>query len=68
MIAKTEAQQNQSTNVSINEVIENILVKNPEKYLDTSYVKKTITDNLVKSNQEMVTYVQHLIKEFIDFK
>ena len=68
MIAKTEAQQNQSTNVSINEVIENILVKNPEKYIDTSYVKKTITDKLVKSNQEMVTYVQHLIKEFIDFK
>ena len=66
MAAKTN--QNDSTNVSINDVIHNISVKNPKKCIDIDFVKETSTDELVNRNQEMVADLQTFIAELTDFK
>ena len=43
-------------------------MKNPEKYIDINFVKKTSTYELVKSNQEMVEVLKVVIAAFTDFK
>ena len=63
-----EGYQNESRNISINHEIQKIFVKNTKKYIDIDFVKETSTDKLVKSNEEMVSDLQTLIADFIDFK
>ena len=50
MSEKVNACRSKSTNVSIYDESENILVKNPEKDIDIYFVQETSTDKLVKSN------------------
>lgn len=66
MAAKTN--QNDSTNVSINDVIHNISVKNPKKCINIDFVKETSTDELVNRNQEMVADLQTFIAELMYHK
>ena len=62
MTEKIKACQNKSTNISIDDETQNILVKNPEKDIELS------ADKSVKSNHEMEIDLQNLITNFTDFK
>ena len=62
MTEKIKACQNKSTNISIDDETQNILVKNPEKDIELS------PDKSVKSNHEMEIDLQTLITNFTDFK
>ena len=67
MAEKMKACQNESTNISIDDEIQNILVKNPEKDIDIDFVQELSTDKLGKSNREMEADLQTLITHFADF-
>ena len=60
MAEKMKACQNKSTNISIDDEIQNILVKNPEKDMDIDFVQELSADKSVKSNHDMETdyYIQ----------
>ena len=62
MTEKIKVCQNKSTNISIDDETQNILVKNPEKDIELS------ADKSVKSNHEMEIDLQTLITNFTDFK
>ena len=66
MAEKIKACQNKSTNIPIDDEIQNILVKNPEK--DIEFVQELRADKSVKSNREMEADLQNLIPDFADFK
>ena len=68
MAEKMKACQNKSKNISIDDEIQNILVKNPEKDIDIDFVQELSADKSVKSNHEMETDLQTLITEFADLK
>ena len=68
MVEKMKACQNKSTNISIDDEIQNILVKNPEKDIDIDSVQELSTDKSVKSNREKEIDLQTLITDFADFK
>ena len=68
MAEKIKACQNKSTNISIDDEIQNILVKNPEKVIDIDFVQELSGDKSVKSNHEMETDLQTLSADFADFK
>ena len=68
MAEKMKACQNKSTNISIDDEIENILVKNPEKDIDIDFVQELGADKSVKSNHEMEKDLQILITDFADFQ
>ena len=50
MAEKMKACQNKSTNISTDDEIQNILVKNPEKDIHIDFVQELRADKLVKSN------------------
>ena len=68
MAEKMKMCQHKSTNISIDDEIQNILVKNPEKDIAIDFVQELSADKLVKSNHEMGTDLQTLITDFADFK
>ena len=68
MAEKMKACQNKSKNISTDDEIQNILVKNPEKDIDIDFVQELSADKSVKSNHEMETDLQTLITEFADLK
>ena len=65
---KMKACQNKSTNISIDDEMQNILVKNPEKDIDIDFVQELSAEKSVKSNDEMETDLQTLIADFADFE
>ena len=50
MAEKMKACQYKSTNISTDDEIQNILVKNPEKDIDISFVQELSADKLVENN------------------
>ena len=68
MEEKLKVYQNKSTNISIDDKIQNILVKNPEKDVDVDFIQELSADKSVKSNHEMETDLQTIITDFADFK
>ena len=68
MEEKLKVYQNKSTNISIDDEIQNILVKNPEKDVDVDFIQELSADKSVKSNHEMETDLQTIITDFADFK
>ena len=72
MAAKMEERlkvyQNKSANISIDDEIQNILVKYPEKDIDIDFIQELSADKSVKSNHEMETDLQTIITDFADFK
>ena len=67
MAEKMKVCQNKSTNISIDDEIQNMLVKNPENDIDIDFVPELSADKSVKSNHEMETDLQILITDFLDF-
>ena len=63
MAEKVKACQNKSTNISIDDEIQNILVKNPEKDIDIDFIQELSAYKSVKSNHEMETDLQTLITQ-----
>ena len=68
MAEKMKACQNKSKNISIDDEIQNILVKNPEKDIDIDFVQELSADKSAKSSHEMETDLHSLITGFADFK
>ena len=68
MEEKLKVYQNKSTNISIDDEIQNILVKYPEKDIDFDFIQELSADKSVKSNHEMETDLQTIITDFADFK
>ena len=68
MEEKLKVYQNKSTNISIDDEIQNILVKYPEKDIDFDFIQELSADKSVKSNHEMETDLQTIIIDFADFK
>ena len=68
MVKNIKAYQNKSTNISIVDEIQNILIKNREKYVDLDFVQELSADKSGKSNHEIETDLQTLITNFADFK
>ena len=68
MEEKLKVYQNKSTNISIDDEIQNILVKYPEKDIDVDFIQELSADKSVKSNHEMETDLQTIIIDFADFK
>ena len=68
MVKNIKAYQNKSTNISIVDEIQNILIKNREKYVDLDFVQELSADKWGKSNHEIETDLQTLITNFVDFK
>ena len=66
IVEKMKACRNKSTNISIDDEIQNIFVKNPEKDID--FVQEWSADKSVKSNHEMETDLQTLNTDFANFK
>ena len=64
MAEKMKACQNKSTNISIDDEIQNISVKNSEKDIDIDFVQELSADKSVKSNYEMETDLETLIADF----
>ena len=67
MAKKKKACQNKSTNISIDDEIQNILVRNPGKVIDIDFVQELSADKSLKSNHEMEIDLQALITDFADF-
>lgn len=65
MSAKTKEYQNESANVCIDYEIQSILVENSETY---RYRFWRTTDEMLNSNQEMMTDLQTIITDFTDFE
>ena len=68
MVKNIKAYQNKSTNISTVDEIQNILIKNREKYVDLDFVQELSADKWGKSNHEIETDLQTLITNFVDFK
>ena len=68
MAEKTKARQNKSANISIDDEIQIILVKNPEKDIDTDFLQELTAGKLVKNKHEMETDQQTFITEFAEFE
>ena len=68
MEERLKVYQNKSANISIDDEIQNILVKYPEKDIDIDFIQELSADKSVKSNHEMETDLQTIITDFADFK